>query len=33
MLRQKGHNRMEMAVEYAVSFVLGLNKNRRDNEP
>jgi vacuolar-type H+-ATPase subunit H len=33
VLRHKGHNRMEMAVEYAVSIVLGLNKNRRDNEP
>jgi vacuolar-type H+-ATPase subunit H len=32
-LRQKGHNRMEMAVEYAVSIVLGLDKDRRADEP
>jgi len=32
-LQQKGQSRMELAVEYAVSIVLGLNKNRRDNEP
>jgi len=32
-LQQKGHSRMEMAVEYAVSIVLRLNKNRRDDEP
>ena len=32
-LRQKGRNRMEMAVEYAVSIVLGLDKDRRADEP
>ena len=32
-LQQKGHSRMEMAVEYAVSIVLGLNTDRRDDEP
>ena len=32
-LRQKGHNRMELAVEYAVSIVLGLNGNGGVYEP
>ncbi|MFZ5910599.1 MAG: hypothetical protein ACOYYU_11335 [Chloroflexota bacterium] len=32
-LRQKGRNRMEMTVEYAVSIVLGLDRDGRDDEP
>jgi len=32
-LQQKGHSRMGMAVEYAVSIVLGLNEDGRGDEP
>lgn len=32
-LRQKGHSRMELAVEYAISIVLGLDTNGRSDEP
>lgn len=32
-LHQKGHSRMELAVEYAVGIVLGLNKYGREDEP
>jgi V/A-type H+-transporting ATPase subunit G/H len=32
-LHQKGHSHMELAVEYAVSIVLGLDKNGRADEP
>ena len=31
-LQQKGRSRMEMAVEYAVSIVLGLDKDGRNDE-
>jgi len=32
-LRQKGHSRMELAVEYAVNIVLGSDKDRKSDEP
>ena len=32
-LRQKGRNRMELAVEYAISIVLGLEDDGRSDEP
>lgn len=32
-LHQKGRSRMELAVEYAVSIVLGLDKDGRADEP
>ena len=31
-LQQKGYSRMEMAVEYAISIILGLEKDGRDDE-
>lgn len=32
-LRQMGRNRMELAVEYAINIVLGLDKDGRSDEP
>ena len=32
-LRQKGRRRMELAVEYAISIILGLEDDGRSDEP